>query len=187
LYSGVYQNEPGSDGIGDTPYVIDENNIDHYPLMNPYTIPPPAPLVINATVDINPRALNLRSRGKWITGYIELPEGYDVADINVSSILLNDTVPAELRPVAIGDYDGDGVLDLMVKFDRTSVISYVLANVNKTKLFEERFMRVALIITGYLIDGTHFQGTTTIRVLMPIPFFVSKIWRFCRTLQIFPI
>jgi nitrous oxidase accessory protein len=27
------------DGIGDTPYVIDSNNIDHYPLMNPYWIP----------------------------------------------------------------------------------------------------------------------------------------------------
>jgi parallel beta-helix repeat protein len=37
LYSGPYQNVTGSDGIGDTPYVIDANNTDHYPLMNPYT------------------------------------------------------------------------------------------------------------------------------------------------------
>jgi len=36
LYSGSYQNEPSNDGIGDTPYVIDANNIDHYPLMVPY-------------------------------------------------------------------------------------------------------------------------------------------------------
>jgi len=36
LYSGPYQNETGSDGIGDTPYVIDENNRDRYPLMYPY-------------------------------------------------------------------------------------------------------------------------------------------------------
>jgi len=36
LYSGPYQNELGSDGIGDTPYVIDENNRDNYPLMKPY-------------------------------------------------------------------------------------------------------------------------------------------------------
>ena len=33
LQSGVYQNVTGSDGIGDLPYVIDENNIDRYPLM----------------------------------------------------------------------------------------------------------------------------------------------------------
>jgi parallel beta-helix repeat protein len=36
-YSGPYQNETGSDGIGDTPYIVEGNNIDHYPLMNPYT------------------------------------------------------------------------------------------------------------------------------------------------------
>ena len=31
--SGFYQNEAGSDGIGDMPYTIDANNTDHYPLM----------------------------------------------------------------------------------------------------------------------------------------------------------
>ncbi|HXX88113.1 MAG TPA: NosD domain-containing protein, partial [Candidatus Acidoferrum sp.] len=35
-YSGPNQNYLGSDGIGDTPYVIDANNTDHYPLMKPY-------------------------------------------------------------------------------------------------------------------------------------------------------
>jgi parallel beta-helix repeat protein len=33
LHSGPYQNLTGSDGIGDTPYSIDANNTDHYPLM----------------------------------------------------------------------------------------------------------------------------------------------------------
>jgi len=36
LYSGPYQNETGSDGIGDTPYMINGNNTDNYPLMKPY-------------------------------------------------------------------------------------------------------------------------------------------------------
>jgi parallel beta-helix repeat protein len=36
LYSGPFQNVTGSDGIGDTPYVIDTNNTDHYPLMQPF-------------------------------------------------------------------------------------------------------------------------------------------------------
>ena len=35
LFSGPYQNITGSDGIGDTPYGIDENNQDRYPLMKP--------------------------------------------------------------------------------------------------------------------------------------------------------
>ena len=40
---GPKQDQPGSDGIGDTAYVIDENNTDRYPLMNPWTpswVPP---------------------------------------------------------------------------------------------------------------------------------------------------
>jgi parallel beta-helix repeat protein len=36
LYSGPNQNELGSDGIWDHPYVIDANNQDHYPLVDPY-------------------------------------------------------------------------------------------------------------------------------------------------------
>src|SRR3989304_5015482 len=35
-YSGK---DADGDGIGDTPYVIDENNKDHYPLMEPFTTP----------------------------------------------------------------------------------------------------------------------------------------------------
>ena len=35
LYHGPYQNETGSDGIGDIPYVIDLNNQDGYPFLHP--------------------------------------------------------------------------------------------------------------------------------------------------------
>jgi parallel beta-helix repeat protein len=35
FYRGPYQNETGSDGLGDTSYVIDVNNRDNYPLMAP--------------------------------------------------------------------------------------------------------------------------------------------------------
>jgi parallel beta-helix repeat protein len=34
LFSGEYQSESGCDGIGDTPYAIDANNTDNYPLMS---------------------------------------------------------------------------------------------------------------------------------------------------------
>lgn len=39
LLSGPYQNETGSDGIGDSPYVIDSENTDHYPLAEPWVAP----------------------------------------------------------------------------------------------------------------------------------------------------
>jgi len=37
LLSGSYRNETGSDCIGDTPYILDENNIDYYPLMDQWS------------------------------------------------------------------------------------------------------------------------------------------------------
>lgn len=36
---GSKQDQPGSDGIGDTPYIIDVNNLDRYPLTVPYGTP----------------------------------------------------------------------------------------------------------------------------------------------------
>jgi len=52
IKNGPGQGLPGSDSIGDTPYIIDVNNVDHYPLMNPYGAPPPPTyaLTITATV-----------------------------------------------------------------------------------------------------------------------------------------
>jgi parallel beta-helix repeat protein len=37
---GLYQNETGSDGIWDHPYIIDANNQDHYPFTNPWHAAP---------------------------------------------------------------------------------------------------------------------------------------------------
>jgi len=121
--------------------------------------------IIWSTININPNSLNLGSKGKWITCYIELPESYNVSNINVPTVMLNDTVPAELKPMSIGDYDNDAVPDLMVKFDRAAVQAYMLANVNMTELFEERFMTITLAVTGYLNNGTPFQASTTIKIV----------------------
>ena len=43
---GPYKNETGSDGIGDTSYVIEVNNTDRYPLMAQYAIPEFSPFLI---------------------------------------------------------------------------------------------------------------------------------------------
>lgn len=72
-------------------------------------------------IDFDPDTLNLKSQGKWVTVYIELPEGYDVNDIDVNTVKLNGLIPAELAPTEVGDYDEDGIPDLMVKFDRAAV------------------------------------------------------------------
>jgi len=112
-------------------------------------------VVITATIDIDPDTLNLKSKGKWITCYIELPSGYDVNNIDLSTILLNHLVPAQLEPTEIGDYDEDTIPDLMVKFNRADVCSLLsLGN------------EVEITITGALVDGIHqFEGSDTIRVI----------------------
>lgn len=110
------------------------------------------------TIDFDPDTLNLESEGKVVTVYIELPEGYNVSQIDVSSIRLNGTVPALVKPTEIGDYDSDGILDLMVKFDRASVIA----------LFDGKTVpgNYMIEVTGTWA-GIRFEGTVMIRVISP--------------------
>jgi parallel beta-helix repeat protein len=156
LFKGPYQNETGSDGIGDTPYVIGKNNQDHYPQMkiNPISA------IINASTSMEPAILNLEWKSKWITAYIELPEGYDPAHINGSTVMLNGTFPAELTPTAIGDHNNNSVPDLMVEFNRTAVSQFILAEGIISG-------NVTLTITGQLDDGTSFKGSALVGVRMP--------------------
>ena len=121
----------------------------------------PPSLVVNATLDVHPHALNLWSRGRWITCYIALPEGYNITDIDVSTIKLNDTIPAEPKPTEIGDYDNDTIPDLMVKFNRAEVIQYINDAQN------DKFRNITLTITGSLTDETPFEGTYTIKTISP--------------------
>ncbi|MCJ7423091.1 hypothetical protein MUP01_02335 [Candidatus Bathyarchaeota archaeon] len=121
-----------------------------------------APCIL-AGVDFDPDTLNLRSSGKWITAYIELPEGHNVADIDASTVLLNETVAVDFSaPTTVGDYDGDGVPDLMVRFDRAAVSDLILSQ-------DITSGNVVLTIRGRLCDGTIFEGSDTIRVMLPMP------------------
>ena len=113
-------------------------------------------MFIWAGIDIDPDVLNLKSKGTWITCYIELPEGFDVGDIDVATLMLNGQVPSEPHPTAVGDYDGDGVADLMVKFDLAA-----------TQATVEVGDSVQISVVGDLIDGTVFKGSDTIRVIEP--------------------
>ncbi len=109
---------------------------------------------ITATIDIHPKTLNMKSKGKYITCYIELPENYSVADIDVESILLNEKVYAQSRPAEIGDYDDDGIADLKIKFKRKEVQSII----DKQSYF-------TIIITGNLVNGISFRGTDEIKLI----------------------
>lgn len=118
---------------------------------------------ITATIDIDPDTLNVKSNGQWITCYIELPEGYDVSDIDVNSILLNDTIPVDVEaPITVGDYDLDNIPDLVVKFDRATMIQWL--NTNDYGEDTGKYYEVNLTITG-TVAGTQFSGTDRVKVL----------------------
>jgi hypothetical protein len=108
---------------------------------------------VTAIVDFDPDTLSFKNKGKVITVYIELPPGYDVSQIDIPSVRLNGTVPPLTTPTTIGDYDRDGIADLMVKFDGAAVKSLLTPG-----------DRVDATITGQ-VAGIGFQGTDTIRVI----------------------
>ena len=107
-----------------------------------------------AEVDINPDVLNPKSKGNWITSYIELPEGYAAENIDVSTVTLEGIISAESSPTQVGDHDDDGIPDLMVKFDRQVLIGYLGGATGE----------VTLTLTGD-VDGKPFEGSDTIIVI----------------------
>jgi len=114
----------------------------HVFLMTPVSEP-----AIEAAVDIDPDTLNLSSKGKWITCYIWLPEGYDVVDIDHNSVLLG----GEIVPEWLWCDEEEQVV--MARFNRSEVQG--ILDVGK----------VELTTTGELTDGTIFEGTDVIRVI----------------------
>ena len=110
---------------------------------------------ISATIDANPDTVNLDSKGKWMTVYIELPD-YDVSLIDIATVILSingNDLPAKTKPTKIGDYDEDTIPDLMVKFDRQELQSHL-------------FLGPAELTVSGTADSDVFEGTDTIKVMM---------------------
>jgi len=124
--------------------------------------------LIDADVDIDPDALNLRSEGKFVTVYIELPVGYNVADIVLETVYL-ETIQAVTDSKygfvsnpepCLTDHDCDGILERVVKFSREDLISLLLPHMTPIAKQE-----ATLTLRGRLKDGTEFQGSDTISVI----------------------
>jgi len=112
-----------------------------------------------AKIGIEPDTLNLTSIAvdEPITAYIELPEGFDPKDIDVSTVRLLGGIPAWDRTIDVVDHDQDGIYELVVKFDRQLVIDYLV----RQKQVEGE---VSLTLTG-VVDGRSFKGLDTILVI----------------------
>ncbi len=88
---------------------------------------PEEPVGLAADLDFDPNTLSTKNMGRYVTCYVELAEGNDPRDIDLTTVLLNDVVPAEMLPTDVGDHDMDGVEDRMIKFKRADVISLLSA------------------------------------------------------------
>ena len=113
-------------------------------------------LNIEAIIDVDPDTVNLKSKGKYITCYIELPEGFNAEDIVIQTVKLSvneNEIEAELSPTGLNDYNGNNITDLMVKFNRENFYSVVDVPVAE------------IMVSGVLITGESFQGTDTVLVI----------------------
>jgi hypothetical protein len=102
---------------------------------------------IFAEARILPRTINLASKGKGITAFLWLPEGYNVADIDANNVLLEDEIGAETIEV----YEGRQIA--LVRFSREEV--QAILNIGE----------VELAITGQLSDGSVFEAKDVIIVI----------------------
>lgn len=115
---------------------------------------------IAAQLTVSPSVLNSKSSGLWVTAKIELPETYDVNDVDVDSVEVSiveettvDDSPAETIAVVrrLGK-DGKNKNKLIVKFDRSELME--LLEPGETEVYAH----------GKLNDGKTFSGSTTLEL-----------------------
>jgi len=113
--------------------------------------PPTSAHVISATIEINPKTLNLMEKGV-ITVFIWLP-GYDVNMIDVSTVRFDGVIPALRGNVEEGK--------MVVKFDAPSVTNYIwTSKVSHMGVIPPQAdYKIPIIITGSLLTGEFFQNT----------------------------
>ena len=119
--------------------------------------------VVDATIDINPNTLNLKSNGKWIMAKIELDASDNITLVDIPTVAIVDingvpvNIPAEWGncDFDVGGEYGEFSLRCMVKFDRSAVQDACDPG------------PATITIAGQLTDGTAFEGSDIINVINP--------------------
>ena len=157
-FKGPGQNIPGSDGIGDIPYVIDSQNSDRYPLMTPVHC-------IQAAIDIKPgsypNSINLGSKGV-IPVAILSTQDFDATTVDAGTVALAGAGVAvrgksDKLLAREEDVNGDGLPDLVCQ-------------VETENLDPDSFQDGYAILTGNLLaefGGTPIEGKDEISIVPP--------------------
>lgn len=116
---------------------------------------------LRVTVDIKPETLEKRLQGEPVIAFIDLPDGYDEADIEVSTVRLCWGTDPCATGVAPGSTPPARVVGgrLRVGFDRAAVLALV-ADVPPPAT-------VTFTVSGRLSSGRPFQGSDTVMLVSP--------------------
>ena len=110
---------------------------------------------IVAIVRVMPKTLNLTSKGNWATCTIELPDDYDIGDINTASIVLSSSVlSGEISPEWVKT--DEEARKLLVKFSRFEI---------RQEMLNDAFGIATLTVDGELQNGELFSGEDSIRIV----------------------
>jgi parallel beta-helix repeat protein len=107
-YSGSWQNETGSDGVGDTPYLIDEDNRDDYPIMHPY----------GSVCNVNTGIAYLT-----IQSAINAPETLEGHTIFVKSGVYDEPVTINKTISLIGEKRDSTIIETESEYDAVTIIA----------------------------------------------------------------
>jgi hypothetical protein len=154
--NGDYHLMPGSPCVdaGDPNYAaeVEETDLDGNPRVmggridiGAYELRP----VIAAYIDICPTVLNLQSQGRWVLCFIRLPKGYDVAEIERDSVLLEEQIRPQMVIISRWYRLATAI------FSKEEVVKIVKPG------------RVELTVSGQLKDGSLFRGKDVIWVIRP--------------------
>ncbi len=110
--------------------------------------------LLAAALNLDPNVIHASGGGARLTAYIESSE-FDPQAVDISSVRLAGSVPAEARPRAGGDFDKDGIPELMLKFSRDALLPHLVPGVNE------------VAVTGSLITGQRFGGSDLVRLVEP--------------------
>jgi YVTN family beta-propeller protein len=77
---------------------------------------------LEARFEFFPPILIVRFKNPYVTGWVQLPDGYAVRDIDVNSVRLNETVPAG-KKVIYCDLNFDHVEDALYVFNKADLVA----------------------------------------------------------------
>jgi hypothetical protein len=137
---------PGSDGIGDTPYVIDENNTDHYPLiLNPLV--PAHDIAVNNVV-LSKTVIGLGFSGN-VTIYVA-NDGQNAETFNVTAYANATTIDTQ----QVNNLNATGQMTLTFTLNTTgfaygnyTISAYVWPIQGETNTADNTFVGGSVLVT----------------------------------------